>query len=48
MCSPFLVALGVRDDVDHLIQDNPGLFDGEQHPRRPLQRPGQTEGQPAA
>jgi hypothetical protein len=32
MCSAFLASLGVRDDVIHLIQDNPGLFDGAQHP----------------
>lgn len=32
MCSPFLAALGVRDDVNHLIQENPGLFDGAEHP----------------
>ena len=32
MCSAFLAALGVRDDINHLIQDNPGLFDGAQHP----------------
>lgn len=32
MCSAFLAALGVRDDINHLIQENPGLFDGAQHP----------------
>ena len=32
MCSAFLAGLGVRDDINHLIQDNPGLFDGAQHP----------------
>jgi hypothetical protein len=32
MCSSFLAKLGVRDDINHLIQDNPGLFDGAQHP----------------
>jgi hypothetical protein len=32
MCSSFLAALGVRDDINHLIQENPGLFDGAQHP----------------
>lgn len=32
MCSAFLAALGVRDDINHLIQDNPGLFDGAQSP----------------
>jgi hypothetical protein len=32
MCSPFLASLGVRDDVNHLIQANPGLFDGAEHP----------------
>lgn len=32
MCSAFLAALGVRDDINHLIQDNPGSFDGAQHP----------------
>jgi hypothetical protein len=32
MCSAFLASLGVRDDVNHLIQENPGLFDGAQSP----------------
>ena len=32
MCSAFLAKLGVRDDVNHLIQENPGLFDGARHP----------------
>jgi hypothetical protein len=32
MCSAFLASLGVRDDINHLIQENPGLFDGAQHP----------------
>lgn len=32
MCSAFLASLGVRDDVNHLIQENPGLFDGAEHP----------------
>jgi hypothetical protein len=31
MCSAFLASLGVRDDVNHLIQQNPGLFDGVEH-----------------
>jgi hypothetical protein len=32
MCSAFLAGLGARDDVNHLIQQNPGLFDGAEHP----------------
>jgi hypothetical protein len=32
MCSAFLASLGVRDDINHLIQENPGLFDGAQSP----------------
>ncbi len=32
ICSPFLASLGVRDDVNRLIQQNPGLFDGAEHP----------------
>jgi hypothetical protein len=32
MCSAFLASLGVRDDVNRLIQENPGLFDGAEHP----------------
>ena len=32
MCSAFLAHLGVRGDINHLIQDNPGLFDGAEHP----------------
>jgi hypothetical protein len=32
MCSAFLASLGVRDDINHLIQENPGLFDGAEHP----------------
>ena len=32
MCSAFLAGLGVRDDINHLIQENPGLFDGAEHP----------------
>ena len=32
ICSPFLASLGVRDDINHLIQENPGLFDGAEHP----------------
>lgn len=32
MCSPFLASLGVRSTINHLIQDNPGLFDGAEHP----------------
>jgi hypothetical protein len=32
MCSAFLASLGVRDDINHVIQQNPGLFDGAEHP----------------
>ncbi len=32
MCSAFLASLGVRDLVNHLIQDNPGAFDGATSP----------------
>ena len=32
MCSAFLAHLGVRADINHLIQENPGAFDGAQSP----------------
>jgi hypothetical protein len=32
VCSPFLASLGVRDDINRLIQENPGLFDRAEHP----------------